>query len=168
MKRLALVSTLALLCSVVLVSTFTATVNASEQAATKAAPTAPPPQATGAAPTTPAPAAKAKFYRPVKGTAYIQVIQTPSKPVGKDMVTVLKIKNMSNGRIDLLQIDEYWYDTKSKEVSGSTEKWRKTFNPGDIIEVTMRSPIKPNLYKSQYMFTHANGKIDAKAVKKFD
>jgi hypothetical protein len=74
---------------------------------------------------------------------------------------------VSSGRIDLLQIDEYWYDTKSKEVSGSMEKWRKTFNPGDVIEVTMKSPIKPNLYRHQLMFTHINGKVDVKKVDKF-
>jgi hypothetical protein len=124
-------------------------------------------QATAAAPTTQAPAAKAKYYRPVKGLARIEIIETPAKAVGKDVVTVLKVKNMSTGRIDLLQIDQYWYDKSLKEVTGTTEKYRKPFNPGDVIEITLKSPIKPNLYRHQLMFTHINGKVDVKKVDKF-
>jgi hypothetical protein len=127
------------------------------QGAAKAAPTTAPPAA-----------APAKFYRPVKGIATIEVLQGPSKKVGTQMVTVVKVKNTSAGRIDLLQYDEYWYDQKVQVVSGSTDKYRKLFNPGEIIELTIKSPIKPNLYRNQIMFSHAGGKIEAKAVKKFE
>jgi hypothetical protein len=121
-----------------------------------------------AAPGAAAPAAPAKFVRPIKGAASIELIQSPSKRVGADMVTVLKIKNTSPGSIALLKVDEYWYDRKMQVVSGDSQPWRKLFNPGDIIEITMRSPVKPDLYKSQYAFSHANGTITVKAVKKFD
>jgi hypothetical protein len=84
------------------------------------------------------------------------------------MVTVLQVKNTSAGRIDLLQYDEYWYDKNVAVVSGSTDKWRKPFNPGDVIEITVKSPVKPNLYRSQIQFAHSGGKIEAKAVKKFE
>jgi methionine-rich copper-binding protein CopC len=123
---------------------------------------------TAAAPAPAAPAAPAKFVRPIKGEASIELIQTPSKRVGADMVTVLKVKNTSSGAIALLKIDEYWYDRKMQVVSGDSQAWRKLFNPGDVIEITMRSPVKPDLYKSQYAFSHANGKIVVKGVKKFD
>jgi hypothetical protein len=109
----------------------------------------------------------AKTYRPVKGTATVEVIRGAAKRVGADMVTVVQVKNMTNGRIDLLQIDEYWYDRDLKHVSGSMEKYRKPFNPGDVIEVTMKSPVKPNLYRNMLAFSHANGKIEAMEVKKF-
>ena len=73
----------------------------------------------------------------------------------------------TTGSIALLKVDEYWY--KGKEVvTGDTQSWRKPFNPGEIIEITMKSPYKPGLTGSQYMYSHANGKIDVKAVKKFD
>lgn len=155
MKRLAFAPALALLCGALSVSLLSSPVLNAEQA-------------TQAAPTGPAPAAKAKYYRPVKGIAAIQVVQPPSKRVGNDMVTVIKVKNMSSGRIDLMQVDEYWYDRNVKVVSGTMEKWRKPFNPGDVIEITLKSPVRPNLYQNQLMFSHANGKIDAKKVKKFD
>ena len=32
----------------------------------------------------------------------------------------------------------------------------------------MKSPFKPGMKQSQYMYSHANGKIDVKRVKKFD
>src|SRR5215212_9491178 len=120
-----------------------------------------------AAPAAAAPAAPAKFVRPIKGDATIELIQAPSKKVGADMVTVLKVKNTSPGAIALLKVDEYWYDKKMQIVSGDTQAWRKPFNPGDVIEITMRSPVKPDLYRSQYAFSHANGKVTVKGVKKF-
>jgi hypothetical protein len=116
-----------------------------------------------------APAAeRAKYYRPVKGEATIELIRGPAKRVGQDMVTVLQIKNTSPGRIDLLVVDEYWYDTNRQNVTGTSERWRRPFNPGDVIEITLKSPLKPNLYQSMLMFSHANGKIDPKEVKKFE
>ncbi len=128
----------------------------------------PPQQATAAAPTTPAPAAPAKFYRPVKGIAAIEIIQPPSKVVGKEIVTTIKIKNTSSGRIDLLQVDEYWYDANRQVVTGTMEKYRRPFNPGDVIEMTLKSPVKGSFQVNQLMFSHANGKIDVKKVKKFE
>ena len=94
---------------------------------------------------------------------------TPWK-VGQDIVTVIKVKNTSAGAISLLKVDEYWYDKKLNVVTGDSQPYRKPFNPGEIIEVTLKSPIKPNveLYRSQYQYSHANGDIKVKAVKKFD
>lgn len=125
--------------------------------------------ATKAAPVAPAPApAPARFAKMFKGTAEIEVIQSQPKKVGADMVTVLRIRNLSPGAISLLKVDEYWYDHKLQVVSGDSQPYRKPFNPGEIIEITMRSPIKPDLYKNQFAFSHANGAVKAKAVKKFD
>jgi hypothetical protein len=116
-----------------------------------------------------APAAeRAKYYRPVKGEATIELIRGTPKRVGQDMVTVVQIKNTSQGRIDLLVVDEYWYDTNRQNVSGTSERYRKPFNPGEIIEITLKSPVKPNLYQNMLMFSHANGKISPKEVKKFE
>ena len=139
--------------------------------ATKTAPQTPDKskQAVAATPTTQAPAAPAKYYKPLKGIAAIQVIPSASKKVGDDVVTVIKVKNLSkDGSIALLKVDEYWYDDKGQVITGDTQSWRKPFNPGEIIEITMKSPFKPGMKQSQYMYSHANGKIDVKRVKKFD
>jgi hypothetical protein len=123
--------------------------------------------ATPAAATTAAPVAKARMTTPVKGTAYVEVIQGAPKKVGPDMVTVSKVKNVSNGPIAGLRIDEYWYNQKLVQVTGDTQRVRAPIAPGEVVEITTKSPIKPDLYKSTLMFNHANGKVTAKGVKKF-
>lgn len=117
-----------------------------------------------------APAAPAKFIKPLKGTADIQFIQMPSKKVGTDIVTVLKIKNLSSGPVSLLKVDEYWYDkgTPPKVITGDSEAYRKPLMPGEVIELTMKSPWKADVNASQYQFSHAGGDVKLKRVKKFD
>jgi len=111
--------------------------------------------------------AKARMSPPVKGTAYVEVIQGQPKKVGSDMVTVSKIKNVSNAPIAGMRVDEYWYNAKLVQVTGDTERVRAPIAPGEVVEVTTKSPVKPDLYKSTLMFNHANGKVTAKGVKKF-
>lgn len=120
-----------------------------------------------ATPTSAAPAAPAKWMKPLKGTAYIEVIRGQSKRQGNDMVTALKIKNTSDGPIALFRVDEIWYDHKLKQVTGDSYTFHKPVNPGEVVDVTLKSPVKPDLYQSQYAFSHANGKVNAKQVKKF-
>ena len=118
----------------------------------------------------PAPAQKARFIPPVKGTATIEVMQAPSKHVGAEMVTVIKVRNTSTGSINLLKVDEYWYDASKpvQIVSSSQYAHRKApILPNEIVEITLKSPYKPTMRQNQMMFLHANGKVDAKAVKAF-
>ena len=129
-------------------------------------------QAAKAAPATPAAApppavAKARMMNPVKGTAYVEVIQGQGKQVGGDIVTVSKVKNVSNGPIAGLRIDEYWYNAKLEQVTGDTQRVRAPIAPGEIVEIELRSPVKPDVLNNRTMFVHANGKVDAKGVKKF-
>jgi hypothetical protein len=114
-----------------------------------------------------APAAPAKFVPLVKGVAQIQYIPGPSKRVGKDVVTVFKVKNVSSGAIGLLRVDELWYNGQRQQISGDTETVKRIL-PGEVVEVTLKSPYKDGLAQSQYMFTHVNGKVDPKKVKAFD
>lgn len=124
-------------------------------------------QAQPAAPTTQPAPSRAKWVAPVKGIALVEVIPGTSKKVGEEIVTVLKVKNMSSGAIALLRVDEYWYDKALKTVSGDTQRHRQPLYPGEVVEITMRSPVKPNLYRNTFNFSHANGKIEVKTVKKF-
>ena len=120
---------------------------------------------------TQAPAQPAKYIAPVKGLATIDVIQPPSRQVGKEMVTVIKIKNTSKGSINLLRVDEYWYDASMKIVTGPPTYAHKKapIRPGEIIEITLRSAIPPGvtLHQNQVMFRHANGDARATKVKEF-
>ena len=111
--------------------------------------------------------AKARRSTPVKGTAYVEVIQGKGKQIAGDMVTVSKVKNVSAAPIAGLRIDEYWYNQKLEQVTGDTQRVRSPIAPGEVVEITTRSPMKPGLYKSTLMMVHANGKVNAKGVKKF-
>jgi hypothetical protein len=116
------------------------------------------------------PAAPAKYIPPVKGVATIDVLQSPSKQVGKEMVTVVKVRNTSKGAINLLKADEYWYDKSMKIVTGAPYAHKKApIQPGEIIEFTLRSPIPPGVtpHQNQIMFRHAYGDAKATKVKAF-
>ena len=119
---------------------------------------------------TQAPAKPAKYVAPVKGLATIDVVQMPSKRVGSEMVTVIKVRNTSKGTINLLKADEYWYDKGMKIVTTSQYAHRKApIQPGETVEITLRSPVPagavPN--QNQIMFRHANGDVKANKVKQF-
>jgi hypothetical protein len=125
------------------------------------------PQTKPAAPAAQTPAEPAKWVPPVKGQAYLEVIQGKSKRVGNEIHTTLKVKNISKGSIALLQVEEFWYNTKRDIVSNDRYVHKKLINPGEIIEFTMHSASKPDLYTNMYTFKHANGSIDIKKVAKF-
>jgi hypothetical protein len=115
---------------------------------------------------TQAPAQPAKYIPPVKNTATIEVLQTPSKRVGQEMVTVIKVRNTSKGSINLLKADEYWYDRNTQIVSGSQYSHKKApIKPGEIVEITLRAPVKPGMQRNQILFRHAYGEVKATAVK---
>jgi hypothetical protein len=162
MKRFAFASSVFVLLAFTAVSVF-AQGKPAQAPAIKAAAPAPAPASTTAAP--------AKFIKPLKGTAEIEFMQIgSSKRVGSEIVTVLKIKNLSNAPVSLLKVDEYWYDKGNppKVITGDSQPYRKPFMPGEIIEITMKSPYKADVGASQYQFSHAGGEVKLKRVKKFD
>ena len=165
MKRFAFASSVIVLLAFGVVSVFAQAKPAQAPAAKAAAP------ATAGATTQQAPAAPAKFIKPLKGIADIEFMQVgQSKKVGSEIVTVLKVKNLSNAPVSLLKVDEYWYDKGNppKVITGDQEAYRKPFMPGEIIEITMKSPYKAEIGASQYQFSHAGGEVKLKRVKKFD
>jgi len=139
----------------------------------KAASPPPAAKATTAAPTSPAPAAPAKWVPPVKGTATIEVVRGPAKIVGKEVVSTFKLKNTSTGSINLLRADQDWYDKGDGKqrnlVTSGTGMYRKPFLPGEIIDFEVHAPLPPKAKPDidRVIFSHANGKIDAKPVKSF-
>lgn len=115
---------------------------------------------------TQAPAAPAKYVRPVKGMATIDLFQVSSRPVGKDLVTIIRVKNTSNGAINLLKVDEYWYNSKGEVVTAGQYAHKKApILPGEIAEITIRSPHKPGAVRNQVLFRHANGDVKPTKVK---
>jgi hypothetical protein len=163
MKRFAFASSVIVLLAFGVVSVF-AQAKPAQAPATKAAA---PPTATPAA--TP-PAAPAKFIKPLKGTADVQFMEVSAKKVGTDIVTILKVKNMSGAPVSLLKVDEYWYNKGNppQVVTGDQARYLKPFMPGEVIELTLKAPYKADISVSQYQFSHAGGSVNPKRVKKFD
>jgi hypothetical protein len=153
-----------LFCAVTVTAAFAQTNKAAAKPAAQATTTSQPAKA---APTTPAPPARAKWVAPIKGIATVDVIKGTPKRSGGDIVTVLKVKNTSSGSIALFRVDEYWYDKKQQVVSGDTQRWPKPFYPGDVIEITLKSPDKKECFMNTYNFAHANGGIKPTVVKAF-
>lgn len=124
-------------------------------------------KATPATPKANAPAAPAKWVVPIKGKASVEVMGTQPKKEGNELITVLKVKNTSPGPIALLRVDEYWYDKSNQTVSAGSARDTKPLMPGEIVELTIRCPYSKDINTNQFMFSHANGQIAPKMVKKF-
>ena len=119
------------------------------------------PQAKPAAPAAsqPAPAATGKPAPPVRGQAELGYTKPVSKRNGDTIVTTIKVKNLSKGSIAGLKVDEFWYDKGGDPVTGDTFRYRKPLQPGEVIEVTLRTPVNPKMDRNQYKFEHLNGTI---------
>jgi hypothetical protein len=113
-------------------------------------------------------AAPVRLAPPVRGEAELGYTKPVSKrsPDGKFVVTSIKVKNLSQGSIAGLKVDEYWYDKAGDPVTGDTFRYRKPLAPGEVIEVTLRTPVNPKMDRNQYKFEHANGTIKTKALPK--
>jgi hypothetical protein len=107
-----------------------------------------------------------KYIPPVKGVARVQMTKPAPKPDGKDIVTVIRIKNLMEGTIAGLRVDEYWYDKANKMVAGDTQRVRTPIQPGEVITITLRTARAPGMNSSQYQLSHANGTIKAESVSK--
>ena len=127
-----------------------------------------PAPAVAAAPAASAPAAPAKWVAPVKGVATIEVVRGPAKVVGKEVVSTFKLKNTSTGSINLLKASQDWYSKERKLITSAGGMYRKPFLPGEIIDFELRAPLNGRPDVDQILFTHANGKVNAKVVKSFD
>ena len=52
------------------------------------------------------------------------------------IVTTIKVKNLSNGPIAGLKVDEFWYDKGGEPVTGAQPfRYRKALMPGEVIDV---------------------------------
>jgi hypothetical protein len=121
-----------------------------------------------AAPTTGAPPAPAKWVPPVKGEATVDYEQSKATRAKGEIHTKMKIRNTSKGSIALLSVEEIWYDTSKPPqiASNGIYRHRALLNPNEVIEFTIVSPERPNLYTNMLMFKHANGPIKPNKVKK--
>jgi hypothetical protein len=128
-------------------------------------------QAKPATSTTPtaAPAAPAKFVPQVKGEGTVDFVLLKGQVIKGEIHQKVRLKNTSKGSLGLLSVEQLWYSSKTKDIASTgVYRHRALLNPGDIIEFTIVSPNKPDLYSNRLMFRHANGVVKPNPVKKVE
>ena len=126
----------------------------------QAKPKVAPPAATTAKPNDEGALPSGKLAAPVRGEAELGYTKPVTKNDGKFVTSTMKVKNLAKGAIAGLKIDEFWYDKDGNPVTGSQPfRWKKPLQPGEVIEVVLKSPINKAMNRNQYKFEHANGKI---------
>jgi hypothetical protein len=119
-----------------------------------------------ATPAAQAPAAAKPWVPPQKGEVTVDFVQGKPTRVKGEIQTKLKVKNTSKGSIALLSVEEIWYNTKREIASNGIFRVKQLINPGEIVEFTIVSPEKPDLYTNMLMFKHANGTVKPNKVPK--
>lgn len=120
------------------------------------------------APASPQAPARPKFVPPIKGTAEIGYLKPVIKVVGNEVQTTIKIKNLSNGAIAGLRVDEFWYDKAGNMLPGDSQRLRQPLLPGEVATIVLKTPKNPKMDRNNYQFSHANGQIKAKLLTKID
>ncbi len=111
--------------------------------------------------------ARPKLIAPVRGEVELGYTQPVSKRDGNMVVTTIRVKNLANGAIAGLKVDEFWYDKSQNMVASSPSfRYRKPLMPGEVIDVILKTPVNPAMNQPQWKFEHANGKIKAVLLKK--
>ncbi len=106
------------------------------------------------------PAARPKFLPPVRGEAALGYTVPATKRVAGEIVTTIKVKNLSTtSNIVGLKVEEFWYDKKGDPVTGGEYRHRKPLGPGEMLDVVIHTPTNPGMDRNSYKFSHANGNI---------
>lgn len=116
-------------------------------------------------------AERPRLATPVRGVAqlgYLQPVVRNGQIDGRDFViTTMEVKNMADGSIAGLQVDEFWYDREGNAVTGANFRHSSPLQPGEEITITLETPRNPAMDRNQYSFTHANGDILASLQEAF-
>jgi hypothetical protein len=115
------------------------------------------------------PAPPTKFVTPFKGEALLEMMPSKASNEGNLVVTKFKVKNVSPGPLVGFKVEEFWYNAKGQTVSGSQAfRMQKPFMPGDVVEVTLKSPKTADMERKLTTFSHQHGKVkNPKQVQKF-
>jgi hypothetical protein len=95
----------------------------------------------------------------VIGMAELGILQPVTKVEGKEVVTTIKVKNLSKGTIVGLKVDEYWYDKDGNPIPGGSKKLSQPLARGAVSTIVLRTPVNPKMDRNNYVFTHDNGKV---------
>jgi len=111
---------------------------------------------------------KPRFVQPVKGVADVGFLKPVVKVDKGEVVTTIKIKNLSTAAIAGLKVDEYWYDKAGNMLPGDSKRLRQPLLPGEVVTVELRTPKNAKMDRNSYQFTHAYGQVKTKVLNKID
>lgn len=104
----------------------------------------------------------------VKGMAELGILQPVTKVEGKEVVTTIKVKNLSKGTIVGLKVEEYWYDKDGNPLPGDSKKLSQPLAPGAVSTIVLRTPVSPRMDRNNYVFTHDSGKVHTTVFAKIE
>ena len=108
-----------------------------------------------------------KVEQAFKGQADVEFIPS-SRKNGDVVVTTMKVKNLSNGPISRLKVEETWFDKGGAPVGSSDSVLTKMLEPGAVETLTIQTPWNAKMNGNSWNFSHANGTIKPKKVAKFE
>jgi hypothetical protein len=112
-------------------------------------------------------AAKAQAQT-VQGMAELGILQPVVKVEGKDVVTTIKVKNLSKGEIAGLRVEEVWYDKDGSPLPGDSKRLAQPLARGAVSTFVLRTPKNPKMDRNNYVFTHDKGTVRATVYSKLE
>jgi hypothetical protein len=100
-----------------------------------------------------------KFTPPIKGAAEVELTKPVTRKEKEMVVTKIQVKNVSNGPIARLTVDESWYDKSGALVAGGKGVVNGLLQPGEIQTITIETPYNSKMSANQWVFSHANGTV---------
>jgi len=114
-------------------------------------------------------APQAVWITPFRGVADVEYLNPVPKVDHKAgiVTTTIEVKNKSNGALVRLAIEEYWYDRAGTLLVGNKELCKRPLKAGETYTFTLRTAYDKRANSNMYKFSHANGTVNPKKVKKF-
>lgn len=103
----------------------------------------------------------------ITGLARVQILAPATRVEGNEVISTIRVRNVSKGSITRFSVSEYWYDDQGNATPGASRTHRKPFMPGEVIEIELRTSKNPKFYQNQFEFSHANGDVKATVVQGF-
>jgi hypothetical protein len=104
---------------------------------------------------------------PIRGVAEVGILKPVTKIQGADVVTTIKLKNLSKAPIAGLKIDEYWYDKGGNLLPGDSKVVR-LLGLGEVATVVLKTKKDAKMNSNTYQFSHANGKVNTRVLPKIE
>jgi hypothetical protein len=109
-----------------------------------------------------------KLTPPIRGQADVDFTQPKTTKKGSDVVTVIKVKNMSAAPIARLKVIETWFDSNNGTVPGGEGVINGLLSPGEVATIEIHTPWSDKLKSNSWNFVHANGSVKPHKVASLD